>query len=234
MRGGQCDRTWLGPDQRFDRLLLAGLRLYLSTDAEAPQGSGPTYLVAKLPAEAVAELPSHADVELLPAEPDHVIVLVAIEPRVELETAEYCARYDDGSGDCVVAGLRSAQPERRRILPGHERVEAAAGGQLDASYHELQLVGPAPDEAPLELTLVLPPADKPAWEFVGADGVTLEPDALPSTRLELTLAPGSRAQLTVAQTLDSARLDYYPWFPPLIELPADPRLRALFDPTAAP
>jgi hypothetical protein len=226
IQGALCgDQVTGDRGQRFDELLIAGLRM-LELDDSPASSEPPRFIVIKrrrdelcLAADAScpagrAQLPEAA-ITLAAADPAYAIVLIPITPLADLAHMRQCVRSDH-DGSCVDATLEPMRAEVRQVMPRHP--SGSASGEVTALYYELPVHGPG-----RALLLLRSPTE--AWSFVGVSGDAAVEPSLPATQLELTLGPDATATVTIAANHPSEVR--HAWWPPLIELPDDPRVRAL-------
>ncbi|PRQ08836.1 hypothetical protein [Enhygromyxa salina] len=226
IRGAQCGRDSYGDrGQRLDELLVGGLRLFgeISLDPLAQGRPGTTWYVVKLRNDAVAELP--ADATTLASGTTHTIVMAPYEPVLDLAAMRHCVRLAGAEPSCVLAKPLPVAPLGRLILPHHDPGrQPAADQELVAYYYEVPL---HPVSTRRRTTLWVNSQRAPGpWRIVELTGGASTTTELPATQVELSVEPGAAASVTVGYLLD----DGDPWWgqwPPLLELPEDPQLRAL-------
>ncbi|MCA9684636.1 MAG: hypothetical protein KC457_20795, partial [Myxococcales bacterium] len=219
LRGGLCGAALHGDrGQRLDELLLGGLRMHALADPpRSPAADLPAYFVLKLddPETLPDGRPLPADAIILPADPAHPIALLPGCPMARLEAMRVCVRNDD-DGVCMPVPPEPMALSQRRILPRHRAVELP-GAPATAVYYELPLRWPATASAPGRSTFEI--IGDARWQITGVahagDPARVDAD-FPSKRVELELAPGAEATLTIASDDPAAALGHL-WWPPLIE-----------------
>ncbi|PRQ07250.1 glycosyltransferase family 39 protein [Enhygromyxa salina] len=238
VRGARCGSQSHGDrGQRLAELVIGGLRaragLAVSPPAPADSAVPPAWLIAKLRNDDLPQLPDGAST--LPSGGSHTIVLVPYQPILDLAGIRYCTRFERGEDRCVPATPLPANPAARQLLPRHRHATQPESGRAApvAYYYELPLRWPADASAERRATLQLDArSSSSAWRFVNVQGeVGLAGQSFPTTTLEVTLAPGARAVVTLVGA-DALPGDGPPspdsWWPALIEVPADPQLQAVF------
>ena len=239
VRGGLCGRESHGDrGQRLVRLLVGGLRTLGGLDADprphAGPGVRPAWLVAKLRDGELPPLPEGAST--LASGSSHTIVLARYRPVADLAAIQYCARFEQDEDRCVPATPQPVNRSERQLLPRHEdpSTPAKASASPGYYYYELPLRWPADSAASRRTTLQIDArSSSQAWRFVNVQGPAgADAQPLPATTLELTLAPGATATVTLATVAPPG--DGLPstdgWWPPLVEVPDHPTMQALFLP----
>lgn len=239
LRGALCGSKSHGDrGQRLAELVVGGLRALHRFEAAPHPKAGvvrPAWLVAKLRNSELPQLPDGASA--LPSGPSHTIVMAPYQPLADLAGIRYCTRFEHGQDRCVPATPQPVRGSARQILPWHEHASAPARGAsaVVSHYYELPLRWPADAPASRRATLRIDArSSSQAWRVVQVQGQAgVEGQPLPATTLELTLAPGASATLTLASiTAPDGPPSPDSWWPPLVEVPDDPRMQALFLPPA--